>query len=139
MTYKFVFPIQVDTGNTDPSRHLAHHNHLVLFQKARQAYLEQFGYTERDIEGLRMFIVEANCVYKRELFHQDRVVVKCRVDEIKTKVFSMTYSIERDDEVCARGYTRSVCADPVSSKSVPLPGVFVSTISRYESLGMPMK
>lgn len=137
MMYKFTFSIQVDTGFTDPTRHLAHHNHLVLFQKARLAYLDQFGYTERNIEGLRMLIVEVTCTYKQELFQNDLAEVKCRVDEIRPKVFCMSYVIEKNGQVCALGTTKSVCADPVSKKSTLLPEAFVSVVTRYEGMETP--
>jgi len=132
MEYKFTVSIEVDTGPGTPANHLAHHHYLVLFQEARKAYLDQFGYSERDIEGFMMFIVEVNCVYKKELFHQDRIEVKCRINQIKNKVFSMSYVIELAGQVCAQGLTHSVCVDKVTGKSVPLPRAFVSAISRYE-------
>ena len=132
MVYKFTRSIQVDTGLENPANHLAHHHYLILFQEARQAYLDQFGYSERDIEGFGMFIVEVNCVYKKELFHQDRIDVKCKIDHMKNKVFSMSYVIERTGQVCAQGLTHSVCVDPVIGRSVPLPRAFVSAVSRYE-------
>jgi YbgC/YbaW family acyl-CoA thioester hydrolase len=130
--YKFFFPIRVDASSINQARHLPHHNYLLFFQKARQAYLQQFGFTEQDIAGKRMFIVEAHCIYKKELFLWDEVIVKCRVNELRPKVFVMGYSIEREGLVCARGTTKSVCVNPDTRKSVPLPKAFVSEIIAYE-------
>ena len=125
MNRSFAIPIQVETGSDDPSAHLAHHNHLLLFQKARQAWLGQFGYTERNIEGLRMFVVEANCVYKAELFNRDNVQVTCQPESVTGKLFTLSYTIERQGRVCARGFTKCMCVAPVTRKSVPLPEAFV--------------
>ena len=132
--FSFSLSLQVETGFDDPARHLPHHHHLVLFQKARLAYLDQFGYTERNIEGRRMFIVEANCRYLKELFDRDAVEVRCRVDDLRSKVFSMRYSIEKDGDPCALGYTRSVCVDTATRRSVFLPEAFVTAVRRFEGL-----
>lgn len=139
MEYRYIYPLQVDTGVKNSTSHLAHHNHLVLFQQARLGYLGQFGYTEKNIEGTRMFIVEAHCVYKKELFHRDLIVVKCCVDQIKPKLFSMSYEIEKNDQVCARGYTKSVCVDPELKKTICLPQLFVSQVTRHEHLDLSRK
>jgi YbgC/YbaW family acyl-CoA thioester hydrolase len=130
--YKFFFPIRVDAGLMNQASHLPHHNYLLFFQKARQAYLQQFGFMEQDIAGKRMFIIEAHCIYKKEVFLGDEVIVKCRVSELRPKVFVMEYSIEREGLVCAHGTTKSVCVNPDTRKSVPLPESFVSAIIAYE-------
>ena len=132
MTARFCLTCVVETGSADLSRHLTHHNHILLFQKARQAYLAQFGYTEQNIEGLRMFVVEVRCTYKRELFHQDKIDIRCQMDEIKNKVFSMSYTIEREGTLCALGMSKSVCAEPGGKKAVSLPHPFVAKVSQYE-------
>ncbi len=133
MTFQFSLPLEVDTGSKEPDNHLVHHNHILLFQQARVAYLKQFGYTERNIEGFRAFIVEVACTYKNELFNQDQIEVKCRMDDIKGKVFSMSYSIEKDGIVCAHGMTKSICINPVSKEPVPVPDAFAAAVARYES------
>ena len=134
MTYQFSLPFDVDTGSPESLRHLAHHNHLLLFQKARQGYLTQFGFSERDIAGFPMVIVEVTCQYKKELFHNDKIQVRCRVDEIKGKVFSMSYSIEKEDGICASGTSKNVCLDPVSRKAVQVPKAFTAAVSKFESI-----
>ena len=94
--------------------------------------MQQFDFTEADIAGQRMFIVEAHCIYKKELFLDDQVIVKCRVSELRPKVFVMEYSIEREGLVCAQGTTKSVCVNPDTRKLVPLPKAFVSAIIAFE-------
>ncbi len=132
MISQFCLTCVVDTGSEDLSRHLTHHNHILLFQKARQAYLAQFGYTEQNIEGLRMFVVEVRCTYKHELFHRDKIDIRCRMDEIGNKVFSMSYTIERGETLCALGMSKSVCAEPGVKKAVSLPRAFLEKVSQYE-------
>jgi acyl-CoA thioesterase FadM len=59
------------------------------------------------------------------------------MDEIKNKVFSMSYTIEREGTLCALGMSKSVCAEPGVKKAVLLPHPFVAKVRQYEE-GEPL-
>ena len=132
--YKFHIVLTVRVNDLNYGNHVGHQNYLSYFQEARVAYLRQFGYSEFDLGGCGMIMAEAGCKYKQALFLDDKVRVACAVAELKSKRFTMTYRIERDDIVCAEGFTVNLAFDYQSNKVVRLPEAFVERIKAFQVL-----
>ena len=133
--YKFSIPIKVRIGDINYGNHVGYENYFLYFQEARIAYLMNFGFSETDINGYGMIISEAVCKYKQELFLGDEIIVKCSVSKLKSKIFTMTYQIEKKDKICAFGSTISLCFDYQNKKIAKLPQEFVAMIKAYEEIG----
>jgi acyl-CoA thioester hydrolase len=134
MPFKFSIPLTVRVNDLNYGNHVSHQNFFSYFQESRVAYLHRFGYSELDIGGYGMIMAEACCKYKQALFLNDTVRVACGVTEIKSKRFTMAYQIERDDVVCAEGFTINICYDYQSKKVVRLPEHFIRQIKAFEDL-----
>ncbi len=132
--FKFSTLVTVRIGDINYGNHAGHQNYFLYFQESRIAYLKQFGYSELDINGYGMIIVEAHCKYKQELYLGDKITVKCRVSELKSKVFIMEYQIEKIDTLCAVGSTINLCFDYRKKKAVHLPQEFVTSIKKFEAM-----
>ena len=133
--FRFSISLTVRVNDLNYGNHVGYQNFFAYFQEARIAYLEQFGYSEMDIEGHGMIVGEANCKYKQELFLNDRIDIACRIKEIKSKMFIMQYLITKNDSPCAEGFTKNLCYDYQDKKVVRLPEAFAEKITSFEKLG----
>ena len=124
----------VRVSDLNYGNHVGHENFLSYFQEARVAYLDQFGYSEMDMGGCGMIMAEAGCKYKQALFLNDAIHVACAVVGFRSKGFTMTYRIERNNIVCAEGFTVNLAYDYQSQKVVRLPEEFVHRIKAFENL-----
>ena len=130
--YPFSIDLDVRVGDLNYGNHVGHQHYFLYFQEARMGYLRQVGYSETDIEGLRMVVAEASCRYKRELLLGDKLRVHCRISEIKTKAFIFDYAITRDGTLCATGSTTNLCLDPVRKKVATLPEAFSRAVHDFQ-------
>jgi YbgC/YbaW family acyl-CoA thioester hydrolase len=133
--FKFSIPIKIRVGDLNYGNHVGYQNYFLFFQDARIAYLRQFNCSEMDIEGYGMIISEADCRYKRELFLNDDIEVKCRVSSITSMLFRMSYQIERSGELCSTGTTTNLCYDYKEKQRVNLPERFIQSIKKFECIG----
>ena len=131
---KFSIPLNVRVNDLNYGNHVSHQNFFSYFQESRLAYLNQFGYSELDIDGFGMIMAEAGCKYRQSLFLHDMIRVACGVVELKPKLFKMTYRIEKADMVCADGFTTNVCYDYQAHKVVRLPEEFIRQVKAFEGL-----
>jgi YbgC/YbaW family acyl-CoA thioester hydrolase len=132
--FKFHRALTVRVNDLNYGNHVGHQNFFSYFQEARVAYLSQFGYSELDLGGCGMILAEAGCKYKQALFLNDKVRVACAVSELKAKRFTMAYQIERDESVCAEGFTINLGFDYQTNRVVRLPEAFIGRIKAFEGL-----
>jgi acyl-CoA thioester hydrolase len=132
--FKFSIPLTVRVNDLNYGNHVSHQNFFSYFQESRVGYLNQFGYTELDIDGYGMIMAEAGCTYRQSLFLNDPIRVACGVTELKSKRFTMGYQIERADVICAEGFTLNICYDYQSKKVVRLPEEFIRQVKAFEGL-----
>jgi acyl-CoA thioester hydrolase len=132
--YKFHRNLTVRVNDLNYGNHVGHQTFFSYFQEARVAYLNQLGFTELDMGGCGMIMAEAGCKYKRALFLNDRIRVACAVVELKSKRFTMAYQIERDNVVCAEGFSVNLAFDYQTDRVVRLPEAFIRQIEAFEGL-----
>ena len=133
-TYHFSISMTVRSSDLNYANHVGYQNYFSFFQEARIAYLDQFQYSEMDIEGYGMIVGEANCKYKRELFLNDAITVACGITEFKSKCFIMEYQISKGNIICAQGFTKNLCYDYQAERLMRPPEPFVQTIKAFEAL-----
>jgi acyl-CoA thioester hydrolase len=132
--FRFYIPLKVRINDLNYGNHVGHQVYFSFFQESRVAYLNQFGFSELDIEGLGMIMAEAGCRYKQQLLLGDSIQVACAVVELKPKRFTMVYQINKGDTVCAEGSTINICYDYAAQKVARLPEGFVRRIKAFEGL-----
>jgi acyl-CoA thioester hydrolase len=132
--FRFSIPLKVRVNDLNYGNHVGHQVYFSFFQEARAAYLNQFGFSELNIEGLGMIMAEAACRYKQQLLLGDAIQVACAVVELRPKRFTMAYRINRGDTVCAEGSTINLCYDYAAQKVVRLPEAFTRHIKAFEGL-----
>lgn len=80
--FDFSTDIQVCISNINYGGHLGNDALLSLIHEARIRFLEDHGYTESDIDGVGIIMVDTVIVYKSESFHGDVLTFEVAVDDV---------------------------------------------------------
>lgn len=129
---KFLFSTEVHVriGDINYGGHLGNDAILSFVHEARVRFLESYGYSEADIEGVGIIMTDAVVVYKSEGFYGDRLLIEVAVvDFTRTGcdfLFRLTKK-ETNKEV-ARAKTGVVFFDYESRKVVAVPQKFRDTV-----------
>jgi acyl-CoA thioester hydrolase len=70
-TFPYATETRVRIGDINYGGHLGNDAILALIHEARLRFLQEHGYSERDIEGAGIILVDAAVIYQAESFHGD--------------------------------------------------------------------
>lgn len=130
--FEFTTDIPVCIGNINYGGHLGNDSLLSLIHEARVRFLKDHGFTESDIGGAGIIMVDTAILYKSESFHGDVLTLEVTVDNIGRAgcdfFFRVTNKATRKEVACAK--TGVVFFDYNSRKVVNTPAVFVRLFSR---------
>ncbi len=128
---KFSFKTEMLIRITDINYggHVGNDSFLSLIQEARVQFFKQFNYTETNIEGLGVIIIDAAIEYKSELFYGDLVEISVTVGSISKVGFDLFYLIEKKinnvNTIVAKAKTGILCFDYKVRKVAPMPQVVI--------------
>src|SRR6266540_4277448 len=102
---------------------------------ARIDYLARFrgGYRELREQGMDATTLEAYVRYRRPVRFDDRLVIQARCGEVRGARFRFDYTIERDGEPIADGWTTHACVDSRTLRPTRMPEWLVEAIRAAES------
>lgn len=128
----FATDLTVTIGDINYGGHLGNDSVLSLLQEARVRFLKQFGYSERDIDGLGIIMVDAAIQYKSEAFHGDVLTIALAVDDLHEHGCDFLYCITRKDsgKEIARAKTGIVFFDYARRKIAQVPPKFASLMAK---------
>ena len=100
--------VRVIFGDTDQMGVVYYANYLRFFEGARADYWRSLGKSYKDLEaaGVALPVVEAHCAYKRPARYEDLLAIDIRLAEVRSASLRFAYTIRRDDDVIAEGWTR---------------------------------
>ena len=129
---KFQFKTEIPIRITDLNYndHLGNDSVLSVCQEARMQYLNQFGFTELNIDGSGIIMVDAAVQYKSEGFYGDVLLVEVAITDI-TKIgcdFVYRISNKENKNDVAFAKTGIVFFDYENKKVVPVPVKFSEMI-----------
>ena len=129
---KFQFKTEIPIRITDLNYndHLGNDSVLSVCQEARMQYLNQFGFTELNIDGSGIIMVDAAVQYKSEGFYGDVLLVEVAITDI-TKIgcdFVYRISNKENKNDLAFAKTGIVFFDYENKKVVPVPVKFSEMI-----------
>jgi len=135
MDFRFSTELRVRFAETDAQGVANNSVYLIWFEIARIDYLARFrgGYPELRAEGIEALTVESHGRYLAPTRFDDRLAVHARCSELKGARFRFDYSIERDGQAVADGWTRHACVDGDSHRPTRLPTWLAEAIARAEA------
>ena len=80
--FDYATDIQVCINNINYGGHLGNDSLLSLIHEARIRFLEKYGFTESDIGGVGIIMVDTVILYKSESFHGDVLTFEVTVSGV---------------------------------------------------------
>jgi acyl-CoA thioesterase FadM len=105
---------------------------LGILHEARLHYLQQWGYTELNLEGIGLIMSDVAIAFKGESFYGDVWTVDMKATEFSRIGFELYYKVTSDRGLIAEAKTGMICFDYNSRKPVSVPAAFKQ---RVEALG----
>ena len=126
LTFPFATEFQVRIDDVNYGGHLGNASVLTVVHEARLRFLSDFGFSEKDVDGVGMIMSDAVLIFKAEAFHWDVLVVEVAVANIGRHGCDFLYRITRtkDAKEIARAKTGLVFFDYERRKVARTPNKF---------------
>jgi acyl-CoA thioester hydrolase len=130
--FSFATEVRVRFAETD-AQGVAHNaSYFVWFEVARVEFLREFagGYQSLRDQGIEALVLETHLRFLKPARFDDQLLVRCRCGDLRGARWRFDYSIERDGEVLADGWTRHACVDAATLRPTRVPAWLVEAIAR---------
>jgi acyl-CoA thioester hydrolase len=130
---QFPFSTELPVRITDINYggHLGNDALLSLLQEARLRFLRQYGYSEKDVDGRGIIMLDAVVIYKSEAFYGDTLRIEVAVADIGTHGCDLLYRVSQKEsgKEVARAKTAIAFFDYDRRKVVEVPAGFRAKIA----------
>lgn len=134
---KFIFSTEIPIRISDVNYggHLGNDSVLSIFQEARIRFLNQFGYSEIDIDGSSIIMTDAAIQYKSQGYYGDILSVELNVDDFNKFGCDFFYRATNKlkGNVIAIGKTGIAFFDYKKNKLTSVPEIFVQLIEKLKA------
>jgi acyl-CoA thioester hydrolase len=131
---KFQFKTEIPIRITDLNYndHLGNDSVLSICQEVRMQYLNQFGFTELNVDGSGIIMVDAAIQYKSEGFYGDVLLVEVAITDITKIGCDFVYRILNKENKNNVAFVKTgiVFFDYDKKKVVPVPEKFTEMIKK---------
>ncbi len=123
----FIATIGIPVRITDINygNHVGNDAFIGIIHEARMQWLQQYGYTELQLEGIGLIMSDLAVEFKNESVYGDTIAVKISAGEISRVSFELYYqlTVKRNNEIVllANAKTGMVCYDYAAKKIVAVP------------------
>ncbi len=133
--FRFSNDVTVRFAETD-AQGIAHHAaYLVWFETTRIEYLRRFrgGYLGLREEGVDAMTLEAHARYLAPAGFDDRLTIRARCSDVRGARFRFDYSVERDGDTVADGWTTHACVSVGDHRPTRVPTWLAEAIAEAEA------
>jgi acyl-CoA thioester hydrolase len=136
--FRFATDLRVRFSETDAQAVVHNAVHLIWFEIARIAYLEQFegGYKGLVAAGIDATTVEAHVRYRDAARFDDALRIHVRASDVRGARFRFDYVVERLGDppgLVAQGWTRHACVDAGTFRPTRMPAWLAEGIAAVEA------
>ena len=134
--FQFKTEIPIRISDINYGGHLGNDSVLSICQEARIQFLDQFGFTELDVDGVGIIMVDAAVQYKSEGFYGDILLIEIAITDVTKIGCDFVYRItnKKTQKVVAIAKAGIVFFDYEKKKVVPLPVKFLDAIENGEKI-----
>jgi len=129
---KFIFKTEIPIRITDINYggHLGNDSLLSIVHEARLQFLNHLGYSESNIEGTGIIMIDAGIQYKSEAFYKDEIIIEVAVKDFSgigcDFIFRLTNKNSKKEIAVAK--TGIVFFNYEKRKTAPVPPEFKKKI-----------
>lgn len=130
---EFIFSteIKVRIGDVNYGGHVGNDAILSIAHTSRLEFLNSFGYSELDVEGVSMIMADSAIVYKGESFFGDVLKIEISANDFSKFGFDLVYKITNQDKKdIAYIKTGMVCFDYEVRKIALLPQKVIANFTK---------
>jgi acyl-CoA thioesterase FadM len=130
-SFKFKTEIPLSITDINYGGHLGNDKILSLIQEARVRYLKELGYSEINIEGFGIIMIDAAIQYKSQGFYGDVILIEVGAGDFDKLGFDMFYRLSNKEtgKEIALAKTGISVFDYQKRKIVSVPEEFIRKIS----------
>lgn len=108
--------LSVRYAETDQMGVVHHSNYLVWFELGRTEFCKAKGFSYRDMErddDALMVVAEIYCRYKSPAFYDDNIVVRTKLEEVRSRTVRFMYEVFRpaDNTILVEGESTHIFTD----------------------------
>ena len=120
-----IIKIPVRISNINYGNHLGNDALVSILHEARVQWLQQYNYTELNIEGSGLIMADLAVEYKRESFYGDTLDISIFADDLTKVSFDLYFSIcNQHNILIAKAKTGMLCYDYENKKVGRIPEKF---------------
>ena len=129
--FPFSTEISVRIGDINYGGHLGNDAVLSLLHEARVRFLKSLGFTEMDIDGRSIIMLDAVVIYKAEVFYGDRLKFEIAIADVNTLGFDIMYRVTNPETLKEVVHAKTGIAffDYGRRKVVEMPSTFKSAVA----------
>jgi acyl-CoA thioester hydrolase len=132
-TFSYSTPFAVRITDLNYGSHVGNDKVLSFLHEARVRFLNSFGYSELNMEGVGLIMADAALVFKSEIYYGDELLISVQTVEFSRAGFDLVYKIEKKMAgklvVAAIAKTALVCYDYGKKKVAALPDAAKNKLS----------
>ncbi|MCU0857642.1 MAG: thioesterase family protein [Pontiellaceae bacterium] len=129
--YSFSIELTVRITDVNYGGHLGNADVLGLMQEARVQFLKSFEYSELDVEGYGIIMLDSVVIYKAQAFAGDVLRIEIAAGDFSRIGFDLFYRITNEESgtIVVLAKTGLAVFDYASQKRVSPPDSFVKRLS----------
>ena len=123
--FKFSTILKIRITDLNYGGHVGNDSFLSLIHEARMQFLNNFGYSELNLEGTSLIMFDAAIEFKNELNYGNEVKISVAANGFNTRGFDIFYKLEiinnNEYTLAAKAKTGMLCYDYTNKKLTGLP------------------
>lgn len=131
--FSFTTKIPVRITDVNYGGHVGNDSILSILHEARLQYLQQFGYSEMNMEGAGIIMADVAIEFKMEAFYGDVLIASVTAGNFQRAGFDLYYRIEKTAGekmiTIANAKTGLICYDYTRKKICAIPETAVKMLS----------
>jgi len=122
-TFHTVIPIRISDINY--GGHAGNDSLLSIIHEARMQFLQHYGYSEKELEGVGLIMGDVAIEFKKELFYGDTLTIHITASSFERVSFDIFYRLDTERNgalvTVAQAKTGMVCFDYSLKKITSIP------------------
>ena len=130
--FPFSTEVPIYIGHINYGHHLDNAQLISLVSEARVRFFKSLGYSELDVEGVGIVVVDVAAQYRSEAFHGETMVIEMGADDFNKYGCDLVWRLsdKATGREVARGKHGIIFFDYAARKATAVPPAFVARVGR---------